>query len=498
MTESMTTSKTAILLLLTTCLTTACVGKATNRATDERLDTLLDAGIEDKDRVKAEERLGKALERKALDGLAESYDGDAVNGAESVALGTLLANALERNDRIAKAAQQINRAEAERMNAVYGYLPQVSFNYEQVQLEQNVLETDNAVFELGQAKYPVTTMSVELRQPLFDMSRIYGIQLKKTARSVAEVEYVGAVQTIMYETFDAYVSAVQSKNRMRALRERMSLVSRQIASGTALSETGVGTESETLSYRAELSSLSAQEAAEAARYASALSKLSLLSGTAIKDVQDIRLPGGALGNERNMTAEAAIASAEQNNPALLAAAISVVEGELGRKQALAADFFPVLDAFARIEEETREGSRFGGGSKTRDTTVGVRLTIPLFNARGQGYATSERVVDLRDEALTYFNVKRQLATDIVGTLARMKTLSQAIGQYSQSVSSLSANVRAERARVTSGESVDLAVLAREIAESEAREQLDFQRMEYLRAWGRLQYLTGAKFMKLGL
>jgi outer membrane protein TolC len=490
--------KAAAIFLLTTCLTASCTGKATNRATPERLDVLLETGIEGKDRTKAEERLAKTLERKALDGLAETYDADAVSGPQTVGLDVLLGNALERNDRIAHAAQNINRAEAERMNAVYGYLPQVSFNFEQDKLEQNVLETDNAVFALGTAKYPVTTMSLELRQPIFDMSRIYGIQLKRTARSVAEVEYIGAVQTVMFETFDTYVTAVQSKNRMRALRERAELVGRQVNSLSALSETGIGTESEGLSYQAELSSLGAQESAEAARYASALSKLSLLTGTAIKDVEGISQPGGIQGSERRMSAAQAIEAAELNNPALLAAAISVVEEELGRKQAVAADFFPVIDAFARIEEETREGSRFGGGSKTRDTTVGVRLSIPIFNARGQGYATSERVVDLRDEALTYFNVKLQLSTDIVGTLERMKALSQSIGQYSRSVSALGANVRAERAKVTSGESIDLAVLTRAIAEIDGRDQLEFQQLEYLRAWGRLQYLTGARFMKLGL
>lgn len=494
----MSSLNTVAILLVSTCLTLGCTGKATNRATPVRLDALLDSGLDAKERTKAEARLAKALDRKAVDGLAEAYDIDSVNGPQSVGLGTLLANALERNDRIGHAAQSINRAEAERMNAIYGYLPQVTFNFEQDKLQQNVLETDNAVFEAGVAEYPVTTLSVELRQPIFDMSRIYGIQLKRTARSVAEVEYIGAVQTVMYETFDTYVTAVQSKKRMRSLRERGRLVGNQIASLSALTDTGISTESEGLSYQAELTSLSAQEAAEAARYASALSKLSLLSGTAIKDVEDIKAPAGIQGSERRMTVAQATEAASQNNPALLAAAISVVEEELGRKQAIAADFFPVIDAFARVEEETREGSRFGGGSKTRDMTVGVRLSIPIFNARGQGYATSEHVVDLRDEALTYFNVKRQLATDISGTLERMKGLSQAIGQYSRSVSALGSNVRAEKAKVTSGESVDLAVLTRGIAEMEGREQLEFQQLEYLRAWGRLQYLTGAKFSKLGL
>ena len=495
---SMSHLRVATKVILASALIAGCVGKATNRATPEKLDSLLQSGAEQKDLDKAEERLAKALTKKPLNGLSEDYDQDTINGPQVVELSTLFRNALERNNRIGRAAQAINRAEAQRLNAVFGYLPQVSINASYNQLQQEVIESDNAVFLAGKATYPVTNYSLELRQPLFDLSRIYGIQLKKTARTVAEVQYVGTVQAVMFETFDAYLTAVQSRNRSRLLRQRMALITSQINQVSALSDTGFSTDSEVLTYRAELANLAADEAVEAGRYAKALADLSRLTGTPIRDIQTFRFPGGVQGTERRITAAQAYAAAEENNPALLAAAIAVVEGELGRKQAIAADFSPVLDAFARIENETREGSRFGGGSKTQDTTVGVRLTIPIFNASGQGYATSERVVDLRDDALNYFNTKRELQTEIAGTLARMATISRAIGQSSAAASALAANVRAEQVKVRSGESVDLVVLSRQLAELEARETIDFQRIEYLRAWGRLQYLTGAKLDASGL
>ena len=48
----------------------------------------------------------------------------------------LLKSTLERNSKIATAANNIDRASAERMNAILGYLPQVSAVYTYEQLDE--------------------------------------------------------------------------------------------------------------------------------------------------------------------------------------------------------------------------------------------------------------------------------------------------------------------------------------------------------------------------
>jgi len=52
--------------------------------------------------------------------------------------------------------------------------------------------------------------------------------------------------------------------------------------------------------------------------------------------------------------------------------------------------------------------------------------------------------------------------------------------------------------VETGESTDIAVLNRQLALNSAQEALDFQQLEYLKAWGRFQYLTGASLRTQGL
>ena len=477
----------------------ACGDGQTNKATPDRLSALLASGPDAEALARAEDRFDAALARdNATGALDDAFDGDVASNGTPQTLNALFARTLERNTEIGNAAQALNRAEVQRMNAIYGYLPQLSASVTYSELEQEVVQTDNEVFAEGRASYPVTNFRVELIQPIFNLEKIFDIQAGNTARTVAEVEYIAAVQKATFDTFDAYVSAVQSKARIRSLRQRMSLIARQIANEDALSDIGLQTDTLRNSYASERASLASDEAIETARLTQSLSDLAFLTGTAVTDVSDVTIPAGVLGAERRTSVAQGIAAAEENNPALLATAIGVVEAELGRKQALAADFSPVLDAFARYEDEEREGSRFGGGSRTVDTTYGVRLNIPIFNANGQGYQTTLREVDLRQSALEYYAIRRQLQSQIAATYGRMQELSTAIAQSSTAASRAAANVSIETQRLESGESIDVAVISRQLAQASARETLEFQRLEYLRAWGRYQYLTGAALSTSGL
>ena len=486
-------------LVSAAALLVACGDGQTNKATPDRLSALLASGPDAEALARTEDRFAAALARdNATGALDDIFDGDVISNGTPQTLNTLFARALERNADIGNAAQALNRAEVERMNAIYGYLPQLSASVTYSELQQEVVQTDNEVFEEGTANYPVTNFRIELIQPIFNLEKIFDIQLQNTARTVAEVEYIAAVQKATFDTFDVYVSAVQSKARIRSLRQRMALIGRQIANENALSDIGLQTDTLRNSYASERASLASDEAIETARLMQSLSDLAFLTGTAVTDVSDITIPAGVLGAERRTSVAQAIAAAEEDNPALLATAIGVVEAELGRKQALAADFSPVLDAFVRYEDEEREGSRFGGGSRTVDTTYGVRLNIPIFNANGQGYQTTLREIDLRQSAVEYYAIRRQLQSQIAATYGRMQELSTAIAQSSTAASRAAANVSIETQRIETGESIDVAVISRQLAQASARETLEFQRLEYLRAWGRFQYLTGAALSTSGL
>lgn len=485
------------LCLLTTMSGLVACESVTTRATDERLTNLLSDGLDEAAAERAAKRLSATLERdNATGALADRYASDpAFTGTATLA--SLLSSALERNTRIGTAAQRINQADAERLNAIFGYLPQVNITVSNDQINQKVIETDNAVFALGQARYPVTTLTARIDQPILDLSRIFGIQHATNARSISEVEYIRTVRDVAYEVFDAYLVANQARARSKSLRQRMALLGRQIGAQTALNESGLGDVIEVSSLRAERNTMASEEALEASRYIDTLGDLAGLTGMSVSQIETLRFPQGIARSENRLSAAKAVAIGLEQNPLIMSAALSVVGAELDRRRALATDFAPVLAAYAMLERQDRGDSRFGGGSVTEDTTVGVRLTIPIFNGRGRGYDTLPATVGVRREALDYHARRREVETEIRAAHARLSELTRAMGQAGNAAREAARAVGSERDRLATGQSAELAVAARELRLSTARERAAFYQIEYIRSWARLQYLMGADLTQQG-
>lgn len=481
-------SATVILSLSTLA---GCGDGMTSRATPERLDSLLSDGIDGERQAAISDRFESVLaNNETAAALQAQFDAETNASSPTVSLNDTLTAALERNPDIGRAAQRVNRADAERLNAIFGYTPQITFTANYAQNEQNVIESDNAVFQLGTASYPSLDANVEIRQPIFDLGRIYGLRLASTMRSSAEVEYIATVQRIMFETFDTYIRAAQIRNRLTSLQRRQSLLNQQLRAQVSRTDAGIGVNSSQESLRVEIANIGVDLSQERLKYSAALSELAYLSGTRIQDVTLLTPPAGAFGTERNVSVEQAIQTASENNLELLGAIIEVAEDDIRKRQAISADFAPVLEAFARAQYEQREASRFGGGSTTFDAIYGVRLVVPLFNSDGQGYSNLIARVDFRDALLTYFAKRRQISTDIQSTHERMAEISRSVTDSRRAVAAARNLVAAERALIDAGRSEEFLVAALEVRVVQAQERVRYYELEYLRAWARFEYLSG--------
>ena len=149
----------------------------------------------------------------------------------------------------------------------------------------------------------------------------------------------------------------------------------------------------------------------------------------------------------------------------------------------------VPEDVGRVDEE-REDSRFGGGSITADTITGVRLVVPIFNARGEGYQSIETRVDFKDSLIQYLNQRRQVEADIAATHQRMIDLSSASGRAQSAVRSNRALVTQEQNLEEAGDSQPYLVAALQSRALGAQAQSVDLQLEYLRAWARFAYLTG--------
>jgi len=459
-----------------------------DRADPEHLSELRASGLDAEVEDRTDERITRLLEADNPTGRLDDAFGQ-LSFAEDPDLADLMEAALQSNPAIGQAAEGINRAQAQRLNAIFGYLPQVSATLQRDNLDQEVIESDNQVFQLGQADYPVDTDRIQLTQPIIDLSRIFGIRIANTARSLSEVEYVKAVKDVVAEVFDNYVVAVQSRQRADLLEARLALMDEQLAGLQDRISVGEGQLLDLTSMRSERGTLAAEIAFERTREQQAVAALSALTGRAMPSGLSSGLPD-VPAFAADQSADALVAAGRQENPAIMAAALQVVMSSQEKWQARFADFAPVLNAYASLEREDRADSRFGGGSVTDDQVVGIQLTIPIFNAAGRGYSSLTERIDERTAMLDYFATRREVETSIRGAHERLGALQAAIGAADRAVADARGALEREQVRVQVGQAVDYGVLSRRVRLNLAEERVAFYQGELLRTWGELQYLTG--------
>lgn len=475
---------TALLLtpFLAGCMATAGVNPATVRSDLESWNA--------KVYQEGEQLNGQTEKRTAqveADQLA-ARTGDGAN-VKSLTLAQLYEAGLQNNYHILAAKKGIDVADAELVNATMRFFPSLNGSVSAVQTSQNILASDNQVFQKGQATYPTYNALLELRMPILNMENVFNQKQAAAGTRKATVEYIGAAQIYVRDLIAAYIDLAEANAVITEYNEKIRLVGNRAETERQLDQASGGRPEVVASFEQQLSDYKAHLISDGGRRRDAVSKLYELTGLDVGAVRggvrlaDLQLPADQLEDLRTLLA--------RNNVQYLAKQYEVDMYQEGLNGALAADFGPRLNVFGTAEYEDRKGSQFGGGSTTVEHTVGVELKVPLFNGEGQGYkslpanaeyerATAELGVILRnvDSDLTRAYYDFHAASDRLAadkrTVQRGKDIIYLVNQ----------RIESENAVSTEGlqSELELAGYVRQ------RQQTSF---EMLREWLTIKYLLGA-------
>lgn len=411
--------------------------------------------------------------------------------AEDVSLPGLIRLTLNHNGEIARAAETVSGADIAAINAVFAYMPRLSAFGEYSRVFQEVIDSDNEVFQKGSADFPVLNLQAELRQPVIDFARLFSIRRADTGRSVARATYLGVVQAVIFEVVNTYVNALDNKLRLASVEARMALLRDQIVAEERLLELGRSVPAARQLLEIELGSAALERTEYAENMVIALGELSRLTGRAVRDVADFDLPPEVWEHAGEGPLEPYLVAALRDNPLVKQRRIETLERRQLYQESLLGDFSPSLEAFARQEYEDRDASRFGGGSRTLDHTIGLQLTVPLFNARGEGYRSREQLSGLRQSVIAEAQLRRELEGEIPSLLNRLATQRESMRQAEAAVAAAGQLVEAAKAGVRAGVSPKFAVNMQELQLERAREWATRTRFTFVRSWVRLAYLTGS-------
>ncbi|MEM7268946.1 MAG: TolC family protein, partial [Pseudomonadota bacterium] len=369
----------------------------------------------------------------------------------------------------AESFERINRAEVAKFNAAFAYLPRVSAVGEYSVVNQEVISTDNDVFQEGSANFNVLNGRIEATQSIVDVSRLLGVRLATTSEAVAEAAYISAAQAAVFNTTSAYLTALEARARLDSVERRLTVLRAQSDAEGRRASAGVAAATARQLIEVELGRTEIEKLEYQADEVAAVNQLGNLIGQPVGDISDVELPARLVVDAGAKDVEAYVEAAVTSNPQMQQARMESLRQRQEFDRQLAADIAPTIELFGRAEYEDREASRFGGGSETFDATIGVRVNVPIFNASGQGYRSLEAESDTRLAILAESRIRRALETE-VRLLTRQIASEKDIIAQSQSAAKTSKDLLAATEKgVRAGLNSRLDVLRQQIQYERAKE-----------------------------
>lgn len=350
-------------------------------------------------------------------------------------------NAARRYDAEFSAAFQARKAGNEAFNqGVAGLLPTLSLDGSYTKQDQ-----PHASYAAAVKRH---NYSINLSQPLFNMSKIAALQRANATSDLADIEFIGAQQKLIRDVADAFFSVVYQREVTEVAISASKVFEKQYAQAIAAFRLGSGNRTEVDEAQANYDDAEAREIAarndlEIAN--AAYHRLTGLNADEITPVSTQCYRPFQLGNIKS-----AMQQAQSNNTEIKKATRQLDQTKSDLVGA-AGGHLPTVTLqgsygghWSRGENENVLDSVFGTTSKTQNSLIGVNVSLPLFSGGGQLSATRE-AIDRRDQARdllehTRRNVNQQTRTawlNITNGLALLKARKKAAASAETKVKSTS-------------------------------------------------------------
>ena len=301
-------------------------------------------------------------------------------------------------DPVLKAARHEMAALLEaKPQALAALLPKLSYEYDDLRTRQAVLQSNNAVYAEGSAKY--SSFIQTLTQPIFKLSAWIGYGQAEDKVRQAVASYGAAEQEAMIRTSTAYLAALAAADALSLAIAERDAIQRQLDLVEARYRNKLVAVVGLYEARARFAIKDADVLAARDELEDRRQALREIIGTDVGSLAPLRAAFVPEGPEP-ADVENWLTAAEDHNLLTEARrlAVEVARQEMQRQHA---EHAPVLDLVATDNHADTGGSLFGGGSVVSTQVMMLRLTVPIYS----GGATSSVA---REATERYFQSKEDL------------------------------------------------------------------------------------------
>jgi len=380
--------------------------------------------------------------------------------------------ALEQDARFRGTVYQHDASKETLKQAYAEYLPTVMAEGSYTYTDQNIVSSDNTVFDAGSTDFDTQDYSLTLTQPIFNYAYIVGIRQAKSVIKRSDMELETARQELIYRVAESYLDAMAAKDEFSYAKAEEEVVSRHLEEAEARHEAGLVPVTDLYDAKARHASVQAQRIEADQVYNDALQSLKEIAGAPFEQLNEL-IEEVPLVSPVPEDPELWVASALKQNPGLniQRQEVEIARQEMKRQRS---GHYPTLDLVGRYNRQETDGTLFGGGSDVETQDVFVSLKIPLYEGGSVSSRTREAksLYAVAQEGL--IELQRSVDREARAAYSGVKTAVSKVQSLQKSIESQELVLQAKQQGFESGLFTSLAVL-------DAGRDLYFYKKDYARA-----------------
>ena len=397
--------------------------------------------------------------------------------------------ALENDPEFIGSLHTQNAAKESLAQAKSSYLPNILLDVEHIETTQDVISSDNSVYQSGQTRFPTNSYTLKLTQPLFQWSSIVRIRQAEVENKKAEIEYFKARQDMIMRVTERYLDVLAAQDQYTFSQAEKNAVQRQLDLAKTRHRMGLARITDKLDAEARFALVDSTSVENRYALEDASQSLAESTGTPISKLSTVKetIP---LQRPDPENLQEWVDRAMASNPDMITQryALEIARHENDRQRA---GHLPTVELVARQNYRDTDGTLFGGGSEVKNRDLLVRFSLPIYEG-GYTSSRSREAAELfakakQDMEKISREVKRETTSAYHGVISAMSK----VNALKRALISQERTLDAKRKGFKSGLNTNIQVLDAERDFYLAKKDYAQSRYDYLLNSLRLKRVTGS-------
>jgi len=282
------------------------------------------------------------------------------------------------NDPTLAGAQHLRAATRESLTQAWSEVrPTLDASFTYTDTTQEIISSDNTVYDQGKSDYGTEEYGLTLRQPLLRIDTFMAVKRARIEQVKADFDLEAINQELIVRVTERYLKALSAQDQLEFARAEEMAVRQHYELASGRFEMGLAPITDLHDAKARLASREARTLEAEIMLGDAMQALRELTGSLPESLVPLDGTFEPVTPEPDDVEPWVTGALEQN--LTVQSQRELVELARRTVEIQKAGHYPTLDLVGRFNNQTTDGTLFGGGSEVETTDITLQFSLPLYH-----------------------------------------------------------------------------------------------------------------------